>query len=94
MKKIKYFFEFILIVSFFFIFKIIGYKNASNLGGIIGKKLGPFFRSNTKIHENLKNAQIGNSHDDRNNLINLTFNAFLISAFYSVNFNVVSLINK
>ena len=70
MKKIKYFFEFILIVSFFFIFKIIGYKNASNLGGIIGKKLGPFFRSNTKIHENLKNAQIGNSHDDRNNLIN------------------------
>tara|TARA_B100001057_G_C22819070_1_gene938676 strand:- start:52 stop:912 length:861 start_codon:yes stop_codon:yes gene_type:complete len=69
MKKIKYFLEFILIICFFFIFRIIGYKNASNLGGIIGKKFGPFFRSNTKIHENLKNSKIGNSYEDRENLI-------------------------
>ena len=70
MKKIKYFIEFILIICFFFIFRIIGYKNASNLGGILGKKFGPFFRSNTKIHDNLKNCQIGNSYRDRNNVIN------------------------
>ena len=44
MKKIKYFVEFILIVCFFFIFKIIGYKNASNLGEFIGKKIGPIFQ--------------------------------------------------
>ena len=76
MKKIKYFIEFILIVCFFFIFKIIGYKNASSLGGIIGKKLGPFFRSNSKIHENLKNSQIGDSFEDRGNLINIMWSNY------------------
>ena len=55
MKIIKYFFEFIFIITFFFIFKIIGYKNSSNLGSIIGKKIGPIFRSNKKILENLNN---------------------------------------
>ena len=54
MKIIKYFFESILIVTFFFIFKIIGYKNASNLGEYLGRKVGPFFRSRSKIQKNLK----------------------------------------
>ena len=65
MKIIKYFFEFILIITFFFIFKIIGYKNASNLGEVIGKKIGPFFRSKIKIQKNLKYSNIGNSEQDR-----------------------------
>ena len=55
---------------FFLIFKIIGYKNASNLGEIIGKKIGPFFRSNTKIKNNLKNSNLGSSEDDRKFIIN------------------------
>ena len=70
MKIIKYFFEFIFIIIFFFIFKIIGYKNASNLGEIIGKKIGPLFRSNNKIQNNLENSNIGNSHKDRKYIIN------------------------
>ena len=41
MKIIKYFFEFIFIYILLIIFKIIGYKNASNLGSIIGKNAGP-----------------------------------------------------
>jgi len=69
MKIIKYFFEFIFIITFFFIFKIIGYKNASNLGQAIGKKIGPFFRSNTKIQNNLENSNIGNSNEDRQFII-------------------------
>ena len=69
MKIIKYFFEFILIIISFFIFKIIGYKNASNLGKIIGKKIGPFFRSNIKIQSNLKESNIGRSSDDRKIII-------------------------
>jgi KDO2-lipid IV(A) lauroyltransferase len=69
MKIIKYFFEFIIILIFFFIFKIIGYKNASNLGEIIGKKLGPLFRSKSKIQDNLKISNIGNSEDERNIII-------------------------
>ncbi len=70
MKIIKYFFEFIFIINIFLIFKIIGYKNASNLGEFIGKKIGPFFRSNTKIQNNLENSNIGNSHEDRKSIIN------------------------
>jgi len=70
MKIIKYFFEFIFIYALLIIFKIIGYKNASNLGAIIGKKIGPLFRSNTKIQNNLENSNIGNSHEDRKSIIN------------------------
>ena len=69
MKKIKYFFEFIFIITFFFIFKIIGYKNASNLGEIIGKKIGPFFRSKSKILENLESSNIGKSEKEREAII-------------------------
>ena len=53
MKIIKYFFEFIIIITFFFIFKIIGYRNASNLGEKIGKIFGPLFRSSNICHKNL-----------------------------------------
>ena len=65
MKTIKYFFEFIFIIIFFFIFRIIGYKNASNLGEFIGKKIGPIFRSKTRIQKNLENSNIGNSDKER-----------------------------
>ena len=54
MKIIKYFFEFISIISLFCIFKIIGLKNASNLGSILGKIIGPFFRSKNIIKQNIK----------------------------------------
>ena len=69
MKIIKYFFEFIFIYILLIIFKIIGYKNASNLGGIIGKKIGPLFRSNTKIQNNLRNSNIGSSQEERKSII-------------------------
>ena len=65
MKTIKYFFEFIFVITFFFIFRIVGYKNASNLGEFIGKKIGPIFRSKTRIQKNLENSDIGNSEKDR-----------------------------
>ena len=53
MKIIKYFFEFIIIISLFCIFKIIGLKNASNLGSILGKIFGPYFRSKNIIKKNI-----------------------------------------
>ena len=65
MKTIKYFFEFIFVITSFFIFRIVGYKNASNLGEFIGKKIGPIFRSKTRIQKNLENSNIGNSEKDR-----------------------------
>ena len=58
MKKIIYFIEFILVYIFFIIFKILGYKASSNLGFVIGKTLGPIFRSKSLIVNNLKKSKI------------------------------------
>lgn len=44
MKIIRYFFEFILVIIFFTIFKIIGPKKSSDLGGYIGKYFGPLLK--------------------------------------------------
>ena len=54
MKILKYFFEFIIIISLLFTFKIIGLKNASSLGSILGKFIGPLFRSKHIIKQNIK----------------------------------------
>ena len=59
MKIIKYFFEFISVISLFCIFKIIGIESASNLGSIIGKFFGPLFRSKSLIKQNVKTG-LGN----------------------------------
>ena len=53
MKVIIYLLQFILIKLFFFICKIIGYKKASNLGELIGKKVGPKFKSKKIIERNI-----------------------------------------
>ena len=54
MKIIKYFFEFISVISLFCIFKIIGLKNASYLGSIIAKSIGSLFRSKEITKKNIK----------------------------------------
>ena len=58
MKKIVYFIEFILIKVLFNFFKIIGYKYSSNLGFLIGKIIGPIFRSKKLIIKNLQKANL------------------------------------
>jgi len=58
MKKIVYFIEFILIKVLFIFFKIIGYKYSSNLGFLIGKIIGPIFRSKKLILKNLQKANL------------------------------------
>ena len=70
MKYIKYFFQFILIKLFFLIFKLIGYKNASNLGGVVGSKIGPIFKSKKIIKNNLKNCFLDSDDHQINNIIN------------------------
>ena len=42
MKNLIYFFEFLIIIILFTIFRIIGYRAASNLGFLIGKTFGPY----------------------------------------------------
>ena len=58
MKKIIYIIEFILIKILFIFFKIIGYKYSSNLGFLIGKIIGPIFRSKKLIIKNLQKANL------------------------------------
>jgi KDO2-lipid IV(A) lauroyltransferase len=58
MKKIVYFIEFTLIKVLFIFFKIIGYKYSSNLGFLIGKIIGPIFRSKKLIIKNLQKANL------------------------------------
>tara|TARA_B100000787_G_scaffold87378_1_gene64543 strand:- start:4737 stop:5597 length:861 start_codon:yes stop_codon:yes gene_type:complete len=53
MKIIKYLIEFVLIGSLFIIFKLIGLKNASNLGAFLGKFIGPTLRSKKTIISNI-----------------------------------------
>ena len=53
MKIFNYLLQYILIKLFFFICKIIGYKKASNLGELIGKKVGPKFKSKKIIERNI-----------------------------------------
>ena len=69
MKLLRYFFEFIFIYILFLIFKIIGYKNSSNLGEKIGKFFGPFTRSKKKIINNLKDSEIGVDDLERETII-------------------------
>ena len=56
MKKIKYFVEFLIIIFLLVIFKILGFKLASSLGGLIGRLVGPLFRSKKKILSNISKA--------------------------------------
>ena len=56
MKKIRYFVEFLIIIFLLVIFKILGFKLASSLGGLIGRSVGPLFRSKKKILSNISKA--------------------------------------
>jgi len=58
MKKLNHIIQFLLIKILFILFKTIGYKASSNLGSLIGKLIGPIFRSKLSIIENLKKANI------------------------------------
>ena len=69
MKIFKYFFEYIFISILLFIFKLIGYENASSLGEKIGKLFGPYFRNKDKIINNLKQSNIGSNNSEREQII-------------------------
>ncbi len=56
MSKIKYFLQFLIVIFVFFIFKLLGLKISSFIGGKIFQFIGPFFRSKKLIHLNIKKA--------------------------------------
>ena len=73
MKLFKYFFEFIVVIFLFIIFKIIGIKNSSNLGCLIFKKIGPLIRNSKKIKRNIEIVfpNISKSEEKKNHWSNV-----------------------
>jgi KDO2-lipid IV(A) lauroyltransferase len=56
MKKIKYFFQFLFVIIFFSLFKILGYRISSAFGGKLFEIIGPLFRPKKLINSNIKKA--------------------------------------
>ena len=56
MKSIKYFIQFLFIITLFLIFKILGLKIASYISSKITSFFGPFFRSKELIRSNILKA--------------------------------------
>ena len=56
MNKFKYFFQFIIIILLFLLFKILGLNLSSYLGGKLFEFFGPFFRSKKIIYSNINKA--------------------------------------
>jgi KDO2-lipid IV(A) lauroyltransferase len=56
MKLIKYFIQFLIIIIFFLIFKILGLKFASYISSKITSVFGPLFRSRNLINSNILKA--------------------------------------
>jgi len=56
MVKLKYFFQFIIIIFFFSLFKLLGLKISRIVSGFIFSIIGPIFRSNKIADQNLKIA--------------------------------------
>ena len=58
MKSFYHLTQFVFITFLFGVFKLIGFKNSSNIGFFLGKTLGPIFRSKLLIIKNLEKANI------------------------------------
>ena len=76
MKIIKYFLQFLFIIIFFSLFKILGLNISSALGGKLFEKIGPLFRSKKLIHSNLKKAFPDISLDHLNRIAKMMWNNY------------------
>ena len=56
MKLIKYFFQFVIIITLLLLFRILGLKIASFISNKIASSFGPFFRSKNLIKSNILKA--------------------------------------
>ena len=65
MKYFNYFFQFLFVVFFFSLFKLLRLNFSSKIGGKLFEKIGPLFRSKKIIQKNIKRAF---PHIDEENL--------------------------
>ena len=76
MKYLNYFIQFILTIFCFILFKILGPSLSSRLSGKIFEKIGPFFRSKTIIHSNIRRAYPNIEIKQITNIANLMWNNY------------------
>ncbi len=68
-KKIKYFFQFTVILSLFFLFKLLGLSNSRFIASKIFIFFGPFFRSNIITKSNISKAFPNKDENFKNKII-------------------------
>ena len=76
MKYIKYFLQFSFVFIFFSIFRVLGPKVSSNLGGKLFEIIGPIFRSKNIIKKNLQIAMNNISNQEINKTSKLMWNNY------------------
>jgi len=69
MKLIKYFVEFLFVIFFFFIFKILRLKLSSNLSCLIFDKIGPLIRNKNTIYKNINLVFPNNNKNENKKII-------------------------
>jgi len=69
MKKFNHFIQFIFVILFFLIFKILGYNFSRKLSGYIFLVIGPFFRSKKIILKNLDIAFPYKNFKEKNKIL-------------------------
>ena len=83
MNNLKYFLQFFLIISLFFLYKLLGLKYSSILSGTILYILGPLFRSNQISHKNITRAFPNLNKNERQKILkNMWLNYGKILAEY------------
>jgi len=65
MKNIKYFLQFLIVITLFTLFKFLGLKLSSKLSGYIMYIFGPLFRSNRTADNNIKRALPKSTNKER-----------------------------
>jgi len=74
--KIKYFFQFIIIIILFLIFKVLRLKLSSSFSGKIFQIIGPYFRSEKIINQNLTHVFPDLDNDNKSKIIKNMWNNY------------------
>jgi len=97
MNKIKYFFQFLIVIVMFLIFKVLGLRFSSYLGGKIFQIIGPFFRSKKLIHQNIMKAFPNIDQEKINELTSAMWNNYgrvFAEYVFIKNFRITNLNNN
>ena len=76
MKYFNYFLQFLFVMFFFSLFRILGLNFSSKIGGKLFEKIGPLFRSKKLIQKNIRRALPNISEENLNKIVRLMWNNY------------------